>query len=253
MLRDARFEQIPHEEQLRLIKIYQETGNLEARNRVVCANVKLGIKMAYRIRYKASSEDMVYPVVAGLCRAIDLYDQSYNNNFISFARWYMLFEIHNMINENVLPWSMPQTSWAKRASVYDKANKGMSLSEALESVGPLSREWINVSLQPHTSLDTNISKHHDGFRSASNLAASTDPSADEVLEGKEKRDRVAQAIDALPPLKRDIIRRRFGFLGQCETLKAIGDTMGRTKQRVDQIEKEAIAALRMKLEGIEDE
>jgi RNA polymerase nonessential primary-like sigma factor len=66
---------------------------------------------------------------------------------------------------------------------------------------------------------------------------------DLVLEGIGSGE-AAQALEILAPREREVLRRRLGLDGEPETLDAIGDTIGVTRERVRQIETEALKRLK---------
>jgi RNA polymerase primary sigma factor len=78
-----------------------------------------------------------------------------------------------------------------------------------------------------------------------------DPSADDPAEeagDAVRRQEVRQALQNLPERERRILELRFGFDGQQMALEAIGRELGITRERVRQLEGEALAKLAARLD-----
>jgi len=73
------------------------------------------------------------------------------------------------------------------------------------------------------------------------------PMPDEITANDEMRERVNKALNSLSKREGEILRRRFGFYGEEETLKQVGIRVGLTKERIRQIEARALRELRQKV------
>jgi RNA polymerase primary sigma factor len=81
--------------------------------------------------------------------------------------------------------------------------------------------------------------------------ASNDP-ADDAADAF-RRQTVRAAIAELPERQRQIVELRFGLDGEPQSLEAIGKTLGLTRERIRQLETEALRRLTTELAGIADE
>jgi RNA polymerase primary sigma factor len=71
------------------------------------------------------------------------------------------------------------------------------------------------------------------------------PQPDETATNNILRERLKEALDQLPPREARILQLRYGLLdGQIHTLKEVGLKMGVTRERVRQIEAQALRRLR---------
>jgi RNA polymerase primary sigma factor len=77
------------------------------------------------------------------------------------------------------------------------------------------------------------------------LADGNTPTPEEVVEGTLRAERLARALHVLPPRDRLVLRLRFGLgTTRPQTLEEIGQRLGLTRERVRQIEHQALQRLR---------
>ena len=67
-----------------------------------------------------------------------------------------------------------------------------------------------------------------------------------------RRSRVQEALKALPERQRRILELRFGFEGEPASLERIGKELGLTRERVRQLEGDALHRLETELAGLSD-
>jgi RNA polymerase sigma factor (sigma-70 family) len=103
------------------------------------------------------------------------------------------------------------------------------------------------SVQPRfTSLNRTRTNDGDDDDRAFQLEAA-DPSPHRMAEAAETKTRIEQALAKLEPRERFIIRQRHGLDGEAQTLEAVGDALGVTRERIRQIEALAMAKLAVML------
>ena len=103
-------------------------------------------------------------------------------------------------------------------------------------------------LQRERSIDDFIDKD-EGCRLAAVLADQGSSNQEEILYADQIRGMVRHALVHLNDRERHIIRNRFGLLGGKElTLEEIGKTLGLSRERVRQLEREAKEKLRASLD-----
>jgi RNA polymerase primary sigma factor len=84
----------------------------------------------------------------------------------------------------------------------------------------------------------------DGDASLGELFAATGPSTEDEADATLRDDAVRRAVAKLPDRQRDVIALRFGLVGEGPTsLEQIGKQLGLTRERVRQIEAEALRRL----------
>ena len=112
----------------------------------------------------------------------------------------------------------------------------------------LKREHVEEALDAVDSISLNQGLGSDGDSELGDLFAdetSLDP-AEEAVESL-RRQRVQRAVAELPERQRRIIELRFGFGGEAASLETIGKELGLTRERVRQLESEALMRLQLEL------
>ena len=73
-----------------------------------------------------------------------------------------------------------------------------------------------------------------------------------ALFDKQVNEQVREIVSSLDPREADIIRRRFGFDGEPETLAEIGLDLGISRERIRQLEAKALRSLRYRARSLRD-
>jgi RNA polymerase sigma factor (sigma-70 family) len=136
-----------------------------------------------------------------------------------------------------------------RASAELQAKLGReATSEELAQATRLKLEHVEEALEAVDSVSLNQGLGSDGDSELGDLFAdetSVDP-AEEAVESV-RRQRVQRAVADLPERQRRIVELRFGFDSEPASLETIGKELGLTRERVRQLESDALARLQLAL------
>jgi RNA polymerase primary sigma factor len=136
-----------------------------------------------------------------------------------------------------------------RASAELQAKLGREATvDELAQATRLKKEHVQEALDAVDSISLNMGLGSDSDSELGDLFAdetSVDP-AEEAVESVQ-RQRVQEAIADLPERQRRIIELRFGFHGESASLETIGKELGLTRERVRQLESDALARLELAL------
>jgi RNA polymerase primary sigma factor len=220
-----------------------EQERIVPRESLIRANLRLVVHVArYYVGHGLSMEDMIGYGNAGLCHAVDLYDRSRTTRFATYAVFWIRQSIRSAIRTTVpvirIPCYMVQTLRRYRALArqHTKADGSCLSHAALARKLKLSKrqsKFVKDALRlqcGRLELDDN----HD-----------VPDRRDMVTLTNEETSHALSFVDELDAIPRKIIRLRFGLSGsEPMTLREIGNIIGLTRERVRQIERDALAKLR---------
>ena len=148
----------------------------------------------------------------------------------------------------------PQHYWLYKEQIKKRmVEKGETWDEAGEAIG-ISKRIRRDLKQSHLSLDKEIGEEGEGRTLADVLSDPDEELPDHVVERREMIERVREVVNTLTGRELDVIRKRFGLYGQKNwTLEQLGEQYNLTRERIRQIERDAMLRLtkRFAQRGIE--
>jgi RNA polymerase primary sigma factor len=237
-----------------------EEGDSEARDHLVRANLRLVVNIARSYTGKGLGlQDLIEEGNLGLLRAVEGFDPSMNTRFSTYASYWIKQSIkRGLINSGKtirIPAYMAQllTEWRRAtAQLQEELGRAPNQEEIALRLG-LSKKKLNLikkairvyNAVPGTEQTENVQTIDETL-----MDVRTKPPAVEMVATDEMREVLSQ-LDRLDPREAAVLRMRFGLNGEePKTLHAIGECLGLTRERVRQIEQEALAKLRDKLEAV---
>ena len=245
---------LSHEEQSDLADKAQK-GDKKAQDKLVNANLRFVVNVAKKYQnHGLDLTDLISEGNLGLLTAVEKFDSSKGYHFISYAVWWIRQSILKAICEKSRPIRLPlnranelvQIEHAKKVLGHKKTEQ-----QEYEEIGKMLnmepshvREMINIS-RDMVSLDAEINDGENNHAKIGDFFEDDtyDRPEEKAIDNAMKND-INNIVDSLKPNEAKIIRMRFGLNGyKPMSLKEVGEICDLTKERIRQIEKNAIIRL----------
>jgi RNA polymerase primary sigma factor len=245
----------------------REIEGQRAHAALVCANLRLVVSIAKAGRYNRTGvefADRVQDGNMGLMHAAHLFDGSMGYKFSTYATWWIKQHIERGIANHGRTIRIPvhvhqqvQKIWKAARKLADRLDREPTLDELADATGmePGKVEAMLELGQPMRSIDMLLGEEGDLRLSDvlvrhEELDGRTDPAT--IVEHAtlyNDIDRILRKV--LPDRAANVIRRRFGLgTGEEEILDDIGADYGVTRERIRQIQGNAMKKLRMSTEMV---
>ena len=236
------------------LAIAVENGDLEAKQRLAEANLRLVVSIAkLYVGRGMQFLDLIQEGNMGLMKAVDKFDYSKGFKFSTYATWWIRQAITRAIADQArtirIPVHMVETI---NKLVREQRNLLQELgqdptpeqiAERMDMTPDKVREILKIAQEP-VSLETPIGEEDD-----SHLG---DFIEDEVIENPVDyttrvvlREQLDEVLDTLTDREENVLRLRFGLDdGKMRTLEDVGKVFNVTRERIRQIEAKALRKLR---------
>ncbi len=260
----SRYKTLTREEEHELA-IKAKAGDQDALTKLIQSNLKFVVKIATRYQNRGLSlSELISEGNIGLIKAIEKFDPDKDIKLISYAIWWIKQRIMLAVSEKSSLIRIPMgkvSSASKIKATTDRhfAKTGESISsEALSEKTNIAEKSIdNLKEQIIETVSLDDIFHSDSYSDYTTMdlledRAVSDP---QVLYYNDRMsERIKSAIDSLDSREADIIRTYFGLNESQESknFAQIAEDMGLSRERVRQIQKEALKKMMHSLKPEED-
>jgi RNA polymerase primary sigma factor len=225
-----------------------------ARRQLVQANTRLVLSIAKKYRnWGVPLSDLIQEGNLGLIHAADKFDYRRGFRFSTYATWWIRQSVTRAIAEQGRLIRLPVHLWEKvnrTGQVAQKLEQELgrqpTTKEVAERIGtaPQKIEQLSKNSQHPLSLEMRVGDEGD-TPLGEILADTISPDPFDLAFRNILRKDMKTILSMLSPREERIMQLRFGLIdGHAHTLDEIGDELGFTRERIRQIEVEALRKIR---------
>ncbi len=230
----------------------------QTRNRFVESNLGLVVSVAKRYQFSGMSlSDLIQEGNLGLLRAVSRFDDRRGFRFSTYATWWIRHAVGRGVSDKSrtvrVPVHVTETSQKLKRLGQEMARDlgreptRKELSKAAEMSVTKIESILQAARASSVSLDAPVGE--DGERERMEVfSTEEEDSVFERMSTMALSERASLALGTLAPLEKEILNRRFGLEGKsATTLQDIANHIGKSRERIRQIQEKALLKLRAHL------
>ncbi|MFW5996768.1 MAG: sigma-70 family RNA polymerase sigma factor [Lentisphaeria bacterium] len=247
---------IPQEEEADLAERIA-AGDREARQKLIKGNLRLVVKIAHDFRgLGLPLVDLISEGNIGLMRAAEKFSPDRGAKFSSYAAWWIKQSMRRALSNQSRTIRIPVQSAGRMNKIrktydelYEKLKREPTDAEIADALHYNERTVRDLRTSDIRSLSVHSSlKDSDGNELGDLIADSGTDTPEEIIIRSDSFEYLSDLMTVLTERERYIITKRFGLNGEeVLTLKELSVAIGRTRERVRQLQFQALEKLKDKL------
>lgn len=246
----GRYPLLTKDEEVELAKRV-EKGDQEAKNRMITSNLRLVVSIAKKYQGSLPLIDLIQEGILGLIRGVEKFDWRRGFKFSTYATWWIRQAIGRANQTHARTIRVPvhqiEREWKlgrARNKLIDELSREPTDEELAKAAGLTVKqiEDLRNAARVVASLDEPVGA--EGDTTLGELRADPAPDAAEEIQLSLAEEGIEKAVSELPKRLQQVIRMRFGLNGgEPMTLQQVGSELGFSRERVRQIEADALQSL----------
>ena len=250
------------EEEKELGHLIIEENDPWAREKLVRSNLRLVVNLAKKFRGRGMGlADLIEEGNLGLIKAVDYFDPERGTRFSTYAAWWIKQSMKRALLENVQPVHIPTymvtliNQWRRTISELEvMLGRTPTLDEAREAMNLSGRKArvVDKMVKMLNSVHQSSQEEDEAPAIAALVEDGSGPRPEDQITESEEIRKALRLLEEIDSREASILRMHYGLDGKKPIgLKEIGEKMGLTRERIRQIQREALTKLYYYMEGDE--